>query len=181
MRIAVYNEKGGSGKTTLAVAVSVALELPMLDLDPQGTATHWLGQRDVALPKAKKSDASWLADCPPGISPAIASTLSACSLVLIPVRASFADLVTLPATIKFLRASTNAKLGFVCSDIDRRTNDEAMLRTSLVAHGSPVIGVFAHRASYRRAGIEGKLASEVDPAAVTELDELITNIKELLK
>lgn len=181
MKIAIYNEKGGAGKTTVAVAVAVSMNLPMLDLDPQGTATHWLSQRESALTKAKKGDTTWVADCPPGITPAIASTLAACDLVLIPVRASFPDLVTLPATIKFLKANTSAKLAFIGSDIDRRTNDEAMLRETLAAHGVPVAGIFAHRASYRRAGIAGKLASEVDPAAVNELNELIKNIKELLK
>jgi len=181
LKIAVYNEKGGAGKTTTSVAVAVAMNLPVLDLDPQATATHWLSQRVPPVPKANKADASWVADCPPGISPAIASTLAMCDLVLIPVRASYPDLVTLPATMKFLRASTGAKLAFVCSDIDRRTNDESMLREALAAHNAPVIGVFAHRASYRRAGIAGQLASEVDPAAVVELSELIKNIMELLK
>jgi cellulose biosynthesis protein BcsQ len=176
MKIAVYNEKGGSGKTTTAVSVSVAMDLPLLDLDQQATATQWLKQRDSAL-AAKKGDDFWIADCPPGISAAIVSTLAGANLVLVPVRASFPDLVTLPATMAFLRANTSAKIGFVCSDIDRRTNDELMLREALQAHNAPVLGVFAHRASYRRAGINGSIASEVDNAAIAEIDDLVNNIR----
>ena len=47
--IAVVNRKGGSGKTTTAVSVAAALAergLPtlLIDLDPQGSATAWLGE-----------------------------------------------------------------------------------------------------------------------------------------
>ncbi len=46
--LAVANAKGGVGKTTAAVNVSAALALAghtvgLLDLDPQGSATDWLG------------------------------------------------------------------------------------------------------------------------------------------
>lgn len=181
MKIAVYNEKGGAGKTTVAVSLTLSLGLPLLDLDSQPTATRWLERRSPPPPMARRSDPAWIADCPPGISPAIAPVLAACDLVIIPVRASFPDLVTLPDTLAFLRASTKAKLAFVGSDVDRRTNDESALRDALTSHALSVLGVLSHRASYRRAGLSGAHAGEIDPVAAAELRELIKNLTELLK
>src|SRR5262245_13703056 len=49
--IAVINQKGGSGKTTTAVNLAAALgkedrRVLVLDLDPQASASSWLGIKD---------------------------------------------------------------------------------------------------------------------------------------
>jgi chromosome partitioning protein len=46
--IAILNQKGGSGKTTTSVSLAAALgeagqRVLLVDVDPQATATHWLG------------------------------------------------------------------------------------------------------------------------------------------
>ncbi len=48
--VAMVSQKGGAGKTTLAVALAVAHELAdggavVADVDPQGTAAMWGGLR----------------------------------------------------------------------------------------------------------------------------------------
>jgi chromosome partitioning protein len=50
--VAVLSEKGGAGKTTLAVHLATAAQLAgnaaaILDLDPQGSAFAWAERRTV--------------------------------------------------------------------------------------------------------------------------------------
>ena len=63
--IAVISQKGGAGKTTLALHIAVAAELAgyntvLLDMDPQGTAEAW---------------SEWRKEAPPVVIPAKVGTL----------------------------------------------------------------------------------------------------------
>ena len=54
--IAFVTQKGGSGKTTLALSCAVAAEergsrALVLDMDPQRTAEAWYQAREAAMPK----------------------------------------------------------------------------------------------------------------------------------
>ena len=54
-KIVVMNSKGGSGKTTIAINLAATLAAEggkpaLLDLDPQGSSTRWLGQRPADRP-----------------------------------------------------------------------------------------------------------------------------------
>lgn len=180
MKIGIYNEKGGSGKSTLTVELCVKTGLPILDLDTQASATRWANRRKPEHTLAKKSDAHWIADCPPGINASIAQFLASCDIVIVPVKASLFDLVTLPNTVKFLKANTKSKLAFVCSDIDGRTNDERQLRETLSVYEMPILGTLSHRVIYKRCGLPGKAASEMDARASLEVDQIVNNMKELM-
>lgn len=168
MRIAVYGEKGGCGKTTAAVPLAVLLGLPYRDLDPQGTGTRWLERRDPPHPLASDQDDAWLADCSPGISAALIPLLDAADMIVIPVRASFNDLVTLPSTVDFVRRHAR-HAGFVAADIDTRTSDRETVLDVLRGYDLPVLGVLTHRVAYRRAGLAGQMPGELDPVAAAEI------------
>ena len=64
--IAIISQKGGAGKTTLALHVAVATELSgystvVLDMNPQGTAEAW---------------SEWRKEAPPVVIPAKTATLA---------------------------------------------------------------------------------------------------------
>jgi len=178
-RICSFASKGGAGKTTLAVLLAVGLDLPLCDLDPQRTATAWLGRRSSAHPSASLNAGRWIADCPPGIVGELIPALRASDLVVIPVRPAFNDLEALPQTVRFVTASTQARVAFTLSDIDRRTSDERTVRELLAEYGYPVLGMLSSRAAYRRAGITGHLPGDFDRVARDEMASLVAAVKDL--
>ena len=55
LTVAVISQKGGSGKSTIAVGLAVAHELAggvsvVVDLDPQGSASVWSDLREADTP-----------------------------------------------------------------------------------------------------------------------------------
>jgi cellulose biosynthesis protein BcsQ len=180
MKILVFNEKGGAGKTTLAVSLAVKLQLPLLDLDAQATASRWLERRTVKHAIADELSSDFVADCRPGLSVDLSPFLAAADLVIVPVRASFSDLVTLSDTLKFV-ALHNSKVALCGADIDTRSSDLELLSDALKVYDLPFLGLFSHRASYRRAGLSGQTAAELDKVAALELDVIVNNIRKFLK
>ena len=63
--ISLLGQKGGTGKTTVSVGLSVAAALAghpvaIIDLDPQATATKWKGRRSEDSPAVVSTQASRL-------------------------------------------------------------------------------------------------------------------------
>ncbi|CAM3082767.1 ParA family partition ATPase [Paracoccus nototheniae] len=115
--ITVAQQKGGSGKTTLAVNLAVCLQargfsVALVDTDPQGSMGRWFMERmalrgeDEALDfstssawgasyesdKLKKRFDYVIIDTPPKIDSDLRPALRVADLVLVPVAASHVDL-----------------------------------------------------------------------------------------
>lgn len=117
--VALVNEKGGSGKTTLAVNLAGALassglQVVLADADPQQSATRWLAQRqdaaqfpvvqvrmgrdaarfgaDLAVASRRHDADVLLVDLPPGLPAAAEAALLLADLALVPVTPSPLDL-----------------------------------------------------------------------------------------
>ena len=109
MIISVQNQKGGVGKTTLAIHLSHALALQqkqvlLVDADPQGSARDWAAARADEppfsvvgldrptihrdLPAMAKNYDHVVIDGPPRVSDLARSSIAASDLVLIPVQPS---------------------------------------------------------------------------------------------
>ena len=124
--VAMVSQKGGSGKTTLAVALAVAHELArggavVADVDPQGTAAMWGGLRSsvadtpppvvpvsatrlkATLAAAGEAGASMaVVDTPPRGDTSARQAARLADLVLIPARPSVPDLHSVAATLDVL-------------------------------------------------------------------------------
>ena len=122
--ITVAQQKGGAGKTTLAVNLAVAFQqegksVGLMDIDPQGSAGHWFMTRLESMddPGVEFSTASaWgvsyevkklagahdivLIDTPPKADSDLRPALRAADLVLVPVASSHVDLWAVEAVLE---------------------------------------------------------------------------------
>ena len=120
--IAFVTQKGGTGKSSLAVSLAVAAEergikTSIIDLDPQGTAKNWYerreaeggpevnalqsGQLEAAMGLLKKQGVQLVIIDTPGVdTPAATAAIQMASLCLIPARPSIADIEAARPTVR---------------------------------------------------------------------------------
>ncbi len=130
--ISILNQKGGVGKTTLAVHLATALarkgkRVLLLDADPQGSALDWAAARHgkplfpvVGLPKSSihrelpSISAGYdvvVIDGPPRVYEVARSAIMASDLVLIPVQPSPYDVWAAKEIVDLLAEATVYKPG----------------------------------------------------------------------
>jgi chromosome partitioning protein len=124
MKIVTFvTQKGGTGKSSLAVSLAVAASglgrrVYLLDLDPQGTARNWFERRTVDAPEVASIEASQLVRALSALqaqryelviidtagvdTPATVSAMQAADLCLIPARPSIADIEAARPTVASL-------------------------------------------------------------------------------
>ncbi|MBX7496004.1 ParA family protein [Qipengyuania sp. 6B39] len=181
--IAVVSQKGGSGKTTLALhlaASAVQANQPacVIDTDPQATAAAWGDWRGDFLPVVVTSPPARLArtitnaarevdvvviDTPPHAEAAMREAIKAADIVLIPSRPRAFDLHALEAVaelIEFSRKSAYVVLNAVPSGATRQVAEASAIAKGLGLQTCPV--TFGERADFHRSSAKGEVASEID-------------------
>jgi chromosome partitioning protein len=124
--VAVVSQKGGSGKTTLAVHLATAAAtaghvVAIIDLDPQATAASWGDDRTAEGPEvisgqavrlpalmqtARENGATFLVlDTAPNADQTASLASRAADLVLIPCRPARFDLEAIETTLLLTRAA----------------------------------------------------------------------------
>ncbi|NCR19528.1 MAG: AAA family ATPase [Microcystis aeruginosa LL13-03] len=205
--ISVIGQKGGTGKTTVAVGLAVAIArtgktVAVIDLDPQASASNWKDRREDENPTVVSAQASRLRPTletakATGVDFVIVDTAGrnddsaliaarAADLVLIPTRSTIIELEVLPAARDLVMMAGNPPAYVVLNGIHPQASKQAeeVRVTVQDLYGLEVCPVhLCQRNAYAEALISGKTAQEIDPEgkAAAELDSLYHFISELVK
>lgn len=203
---AVINQKGGAGKTTLAMNLAAGLarrgDTIVMDLDPQGSSTQWASMGQHPFPATvEQINGTWDArtlhqnyqayrhmvlDCPPSLdSHASLQALRACDVALIPVLPSPIDLwasLKLPQEIEEARkVNPNIKAYLVLNQLEPNSALSAAMHDALVEFGIPVLNsVIRRRAVYRSAALEGASVFQMGGHGIQAVEEIEAIIREVI-
>jgi chromosome partitioning protein len=188
-KIALIAQKGGVGKTTVAVNLAVAAgeRTALFDLDPQESAVIWADRRKTESPhveflterrlpdgiKAAEGQGFRLAiiDTPPAAGPQAFTAAQAADLVLIPCRPSLIDLDAIRRTAQLIKsAAVPAFVVFNAAPPGATTllDDARSIVTSTGLTVAPVI--LRERSAYRAAWPLGKAVTETEPKGKAALE-----------
>lgn len=182
--IALMSQKGGAGKTTLALHLAVAAQLQhqdtaIIDLDPQASATSWGDSREADTPVVVSAQAARLPqvldaaqaegaqlvfiDTAPHSESAALAAARAADLVLIPCRPAILDLRAIGTTIDLAKlANTPARV--VLNAVPARGN---LAHDAAEAIGTYGVAIAPHhlgqRAAFQHALTLGLTAQEYEP------------------
>ena len=206
LRIAVANQKGGTGKTTLAVNLAAGLHrrgtTVLLDADPQGSAANWarVGGADGDLPpvrglvaaevgsaigQAADSCRYVLVDCPPHLqSDTLRRVMEWVDLVLIPVQPSPLDLwasVDMAAAVVGTRVRNPRLRAFmVLNQLDSRNALSGAMHQALAEFDVPALtNGLTRRAAFRSAALEGRSVYGLGSRGASAVRDLEAIIKEI--
>ena len=192
MILALLNQKGGVGKTTLATHIAGELaaagrQVVLVDADPQASALDWSQKRaqsslsrlfgviglpretlHLEVPELAKTVNDVVIDGPPRVTALARSAVLAADLVVIPVQPSpydvwaSAEVVSLIAEARIFKPSVRAV--FVINRSIVRTLISRDVRPAVQTQGLPLLlTTISQRIVFAESVASGRLAREIDP------------------
>jgi len=195
--VALISQKGGAGKSTLAVHLATCAHLSgyrtaIVDLDPQATTRRWGDRREAEGPEVVSDHASRLGalleaakangadlvvvDTAPNADQAALTAARAADLVLIPCRPAAFDLEAIQAT-RDLAAIARKPAWVVLNAAPNRSRIAAEAKAGLEKEGTACApAVICQRVAFSHSVIDGRTALEFEPEgrAAQEVRELYT-------
>ncbi len=206
--IAILNQKGGAGKTTLSTNLARALQLDgdkvlLVDSDPQGSARDWnaaangellpvVGLDRVTLAKdiqAIQDNQDWLIiDGAPQIAELAVAAIKCADIILIPVQPSPYDVWAcedLVDIIKTRQEVTNGKpkAAFVISRVIKNTQLSKEIGEALEGYNLPVFKSYtSQRVIYPKSAATGSTVLDAEQAneAAAEIRAIAKELKEFI-
>lgn len=209
MKVGFLNQKGGVGKTTLAVNVADAMarqnkRVLLVDADPQGSALDWAAARRgepmfavAGLPKASihkelpalaKGYDAVIIDGPPRVYDVARSAIMASDLVLIPVQPSPYDVWAAKEIVDLIQEARVYKPDLKAAfTINRKIVNTALGRDVTDALSEYPIAVLntavCQRVALAESAAQGQavLETESESTAAKEIRQLVEEIEELMR
>ena len=200
MIIGVLNQKGGVGKTTIAVNLAHALSrvgcrVLLVDADPQGSALAWSAVRaedplfpvvgmpkptlHKDLPSVARDYAHVIIDGAPRVNELCRAAIMASDFVLIPVQPSPYDVWASEEVVRLVREARVFKETLNAAfAINRKIVNTAIGRdvvTALAAYEFPILdATLSQRVVFAESAAEGRTVLEVEPTglAAAEVEQL---------
>ena len=195
--IAVISQKGGAGKTTIAIHLAVASSLDgqntaIIDLDPQASSAKWSDRRlqlsDVPVVlsvhasrlntemnrvESNAGDILFIDTAPHSDSAALEAAKAA-DLILVPCKPSILDLEAISSTIDLV-STTGKPIFVVLNAVGASVKERDDAREAIRELGVEVCDTYlSQRVAFSRALITGQTAQEFEPTgkARGEVDSL---------
>lgn len=195
--VAIISQKGGAGKTTLALHLAVASmragrNTALIDLDPQASAAKWADRREAELPVVLSAHASRLQhemkrvedsggellilDTAPHSDSVALEAAKAASLVLVPCRPAIMDIEAITNTLDLV-STTKTPVFVVMNAVAAQGREAEEAAEAIAALDVPVCPVqLVNRVAFSRALITGQSAQEYEPdgKAAQEIEQMHT-------
>jgi chromosome partitioning protein len=197
--VALVSQKGGSGKTTLAVHLAAAAaergRVLLMDVDPQGSAMEWANRRGDKAPDVTAAHPATIGkeieraraegydlvilDTAPYADHAALQAARAADMVVVPCRPATFDIAAISATLDLCKlANKRSVVVLNAAPVRSKVVDEAA--AAVRERGgtvSPV--VIRQRVAFQHCLIDGRTAAEFEPdgAAASEIAELLATLQ----